>query len=68
LGDELPVAVLWLTDRNVLVKRQTRAVAGQDFRMSRAKSNQQKWFVFSDSAAAFGIGRLLEDFRLLDRR
>ena len=39
LGDELPVAVLWLTDRNVLVKRQTRAVAGQDFRISRDKSN-----------------------------
>jgi hypothetical protein len=39
MGDELPVAVLWLTDRNVLAKRQTRAVAGQDFRISRDKSN-----------------------------
>jgi hypothetical protein len=39
VGDEPPVAVLWLTDRNVLVKRQTRAVAGQDFRISRGKSN-----------------------------
>jgi hypothetical protein len=60
--------VLWLTDRNALVKRQTRAVAGQDFHISRDKSNQQKWFVFSDRAAAFGLGRLLEEFRLLDRR
>jgi len=68
MGDELPVAIFDPSGRNALVKRQTGAVAGQDFRISLAKSSQQSWFVFSDRAAAFGIGRLLEDFRLLDRR